>query len=99
MAHETGSWIYFTAQHPTARSPFVHYSSPRFRREGRRDVEKITNDFSALYSRLVAARRQDAQELHSKLITLRKEMEEKERLLAEKEATLERYRLEVGELN
>ena len=82
-----------------ARTPFIHYSSPRFRREGRQDLERITNEFSAMYTKLVAARRQDARELHSKLATLRKEVEEKERLLAEKDAVLQRYRLEVGELN
>jgi superfamily II RNA helicase len=82
-----------------ARSSFLHYSSPCFRREGRQDLERITNGFSALYSKLAAAGRQDAQELHGKLVTLRKEMEEKERLLGEKEAALERYRLEVGELH
>jgi hypothetical protein len=62
-------------------------------------LELISNDFATLYSRLIAARRQDAQELHRKVAALRQEMAQKELLLAEKEAALERYRLQVGELN
>jgi hypothetical protein len=86
-------------QHATARSPFIHYSSPRFRREARQDLEQISNEFAMLYSKLIATRRLDAQELHRNVTALWKEMAQKEMLLAETEAVLERYRLQVGELD
>lgn len=62
-------------------------------------METITNEFAALYSKLTAARRQDAQDLHRKVAALRKEMVQKELLLAQKEAVLEKYRLQIGELD
>ncbi|KAJ7029207.1 hypothetical protein C8F04DRAFT_1265087 [Mycena alexandri] len=68
VSHETGCWLYFTAQHTSAREPFLHFASPRIRREAKAEVEDITNRFNRLFLSLIAARNQETKELHKKLL-------------------------------
>ncbi|KAF8871837.1 hypothetical protein BD779DRAFT_1453439, partial [Infundibulicybe gibba] len=55
ISSETGCWLFFTAQHLTARAPFIHYSSPRILREGEEDIESIINQFNEIFAKLTAA--------------------------------------------
>ncbi|KAF8869959.1 hypothetical protein BD779DRAFT_1416544, partial [Infundibulicybe gibba] len=80
---ETGCWLFFTAQHVNARAPFFHYSSPRILREGREDIESIINQFSRIFTKLLAARRHDAQEMHVKLVEAQTKEAQTQRQLEE----------------
>ncbi|KAJ7617487.1 hypothetical protein DFH06DRAFT_945293, partial [Mycena polygramma] len=87
VSHETGCWLYFASQHVSARDPFLHYASPRIRREGRAEVQDITNQFNGLFLSLIAARNQDSKELHKKLqIAAAKEAVVEKELVAAREA-------------
>ncbi|KAK7020764.1 hypothetical protein VNI00_017583 [Paramarasmius palmivorus] len=55
LAEITGSWVHFSAQHPTASQPFIHYTSKRLR----------TNH--ELYQSLMTARRCDTTQLAAQL--------------------------------
>jgi hypothetical protein len=68
VSHETGCWLFLTAQHANSTSSFIHYTSPRLRRESRPEVTDLVSQFGKLFGSLLAARRQDAKELHSKLV-------------------------------
>ncbi|KAJ7129701.1 hypothetical protein C8R44DRAFT_85706 [Mycena epipterygia] len=65
---ETGCWLFFTAQHRSAKDPFLHYASRRIRNDAKKEVEGITNDFNSLFLNLIAARHQDSKEMHKKLL-------------------------------
>lgn len=58
-----------------ATDPFLHYSSPRLLKEGKKDIEQITNHFNRLFLTLIAARNEDSKEMHRKLLAV----EEKEK--------------------
>ncbi|KAJ7693705.1 hypothetical protein B0H17DRAFT_862983, partial [Mycena rosella] len=84
---ETGCYLFFTAQHVAAKDPFVHYSSPRIRREGKPEVEDITNQFNRLFLSLIAARNQTTKGLHQKLLVAQeKEAQVKKDLADAREA-------------
>ncbi|KAJ7740001.1 hypothetical protein DFH07DRAFT_965494 [Mycena maculata] len=68
VSQETGCWLFFTAQHMFAKEPFLHYASPRIRKEGRKEVEEITNNFNRLFLTLIAARNHESKEMHRKLL-------------------------------
>jgi hypothetical protein len=63
LSNETGCWLYFAAQHPTASSPFVHYSSPRIRRDAKPQLIEIQQQFLKIFSALQTSRRHEAMEL------------------------------------
>ncbi|KAJ6477492.1 hypothetical protein DFH09DRAFT_1108600 [Mycena vulgaris] len=67
LAQETSCWLFFTAQHVNANEPFLHYSSPRLLRDGKSDIEDITNEFNKLFISLSAARQREAFEMSKKL--------------------------------
>ncbi|KAF8881352.1 hypothetical protein BD779DRAFT_1445562 [Infundibulicybe gibba] len=92
ISSETGCWLFFTAQHLTARAPFIHYSSPRILREGEEDIESIINQFNEIFAKLTAARRHDAREMHVKLVEAQKEGVETRRQLEEVAAQAESSR-------
>lgn len=71
------------AQHGQARQPFLHYSSPRLRRDAQHQLEDIINRFQTLYSGLVSARRQDALEMHGQMLSAKAEAAEVQQKLAQ----------------
>jgi phage-related minor tail protein len=56
-----------TAQHPTAIKPYLHYASPRLRRDAKAQTSSITNQFHVVMSDLHRARYQNAFELRTQL--------------------------------
>jgi phage-related minor tail protein len=56
-----------TAQHPTAIKPYLHYASPRLRRDAKAQTSSITNQFHVIMSNLHRARYQNALELQTQL--------------------------------
>jgi hypothetical protein len=73
VSHETGCWLFLTAQHANSTSPFIHYTSPRLRRESKQEVAGLATEFGKLFGSLTTSRRQDAKELHLKLIASQEE--------------------------
>ncbi|KAJ7851598.1 hypothetical protein B0H14DRAFT_2355134, partial [Mycena olivaceomarginata] len=65
---ETGCWLHFSAQHLFAHGTFLHYTSPRFLREAKKDAEQIINHASRIYATLIAARNEESKEMHKQLI-------------------------------
>ena len=63
ISNETGCWLYFAAQHPTASAPFIHYASPRLRRDAKPQVTEIQQQLVKMFSALQTSRRQEAMEL------------------------------------
>ncbi|KAH6905371.1 hypothetical protein BKA70DRAFT_1108112, partial [Coprinopsis sp. MPI-PUGE-AT-0042] len=57
FAVQTGCWLYFAVQHPDSKSPFVHYSSHKLRREGASDLQVIHQEVGRTMSALVRADR------------------------------------------
>jgi F0F1-type ATP synthase membrane subunit b/b' len=57
----------------------VHYSSPRFRRDAKDELGKITNTFNTLISALIKARYHDAKELEKKLAAATQQAHEAQR--------------------
>ncbi|KAJ6611688.1 hypothetical protein B0H10DRAFT_1918575 [Mycena sp. CBHHK59/15] len=87
LSNETGCWLYFSAQHIFATEPFFHYASPRILKEGKKDVEQITNHFNRLFLTLIAARNEDSKEMHKKLLLVQEnEKVAKEALIASQTA-------------
>ena len=96
ISTETGCWLYLAAQHPNARLPFVHYSSPRFRRDAMAQVTEITNQFHAILSGLVRARYLSAMELQNKLNSANKTASEAKTALRIAEEALENKQKELN---
>ncbi|CAK5276916.1 unnamed protein product [Mycena citricolor] len=67
LSLETGCWLQLSAQHLFASGGFLHYTSPRLRKEAKPEVEKITTDLNRLYLKLIAARHQDTRAMQEKL--------------------------------
>ncbi|KAJ7065151.1 hypothetical protein B0H15DRAFT_794581, partial [Mycena belliarum] len=63
----TSCWLFLTAQHTHANEPFYHYSSPRLLRDGKAEIEQLTNGFHKLFAALLAARKKEAKALHLQL--------------------------------
>ncbi|KAJ7264969.1 hypothetical protein B0H12DRAFT_961889, partial [Mycena haematopus] len=66
---ETGCWLHFSAQHLFAQGGFLHYTSPRFLREAKKDAEQITNHLNRIYASLIAARNEESKEMHKRLLS------------------------------
>ncbi|KAJ7096215.1 hypothetical protein C8R44DRAFT_748752 [Mycena epipterygia] len=90
LSNETSCWLFVTAHHANAREPFYHYSSPRLLRDGRNDVEEITNQFNKLFLSLVAARNTEAAGLHKQLLESQEQQASTSRELATTSEALER---------
>ncbi|KAK7030570.1 hypothetical protein R3P38DRAFT_2774890 [Favolaschia claudopus] len=73
LSNETGCWLYFSTQHVFAQKPFLHYTSPRLLKEGKKDAEQITNHFNKLYASLIACRNEDSKQLHKRLVSAEEE--------------------------
>ncbi|KAK7034478.1 hypothetical protein VNI00_012325 [Paramarasmius palmivorus] len=67
LAEITGSWIHFSAQHPTASQPFIHYTSKRLRTEGGELLDNLHQANHELYQLLMTARRCDTTQLAAQL--------------------------------
>jgi hypothetical protein len=76
LSVETGCWLYIGAQHVTASMPFIHYASPRLRREALEDLNLIHNQFNKTINSLLAARRKDALILANSLADTQKQLAE-----------------------
>ncbi|EDR02739.1 uncharacterized protein LACBIDRAFT_307933 [Laccaria bicolor S238N-H82] len=102
LAYASGAWIFFTAHYPTARRDFIHYSSPKLRKDAREDIERITNDFDTIFDSLMTSRRAEAYSRHAELRAKVQEKEEslkqKEAELNEKNAKLEQWEREAADL-
>ncbi|KAJ3574492.1 hypothetical protein NP233_g1719 [Leucocoprinus birnbaumii] len=86
---ETNSWIYLAGQHPTARQPFIHYVSPRLRKEGGVNLDKVHTHISHLMRSLRDTRRQEAVDLGVELVQTQERLGEAERAVHEKEKQLQ----------
>ncbi|KAJ7753388.1 hypothetical protein DFH07DRAFT_774138 [Mycena maculata] len=96
VSQETGCWLFFTAQHMFAKEPFLHYASPRIRKEGRKEVEEITNNFNRLFLTLIAARNHESKEMHRKLLAAEeKEADAQKELQAAREGE-QRHEVEMA---
>ncbi|KAF7327471.1 hypothetical protein MKEN_00325500 [Mycena kentingensis (nom. inval.)] len=101
-ATETGCWLQISAQHPFASGAFIHYSSPRLRKEGKSDIVRLTNEFQTMYSGLMAARHRESRDMYGRMVAAETtEKEAREALsasrAAEREAT-DRLRERENEL-
>jgi phage-related tail protein len=67
LSTETSCWLFIAAQHTHAEGSFYHYTSPRLLREGKSDIEDITNQFNKLFAKIQAARLTDALAMHKRL--------------------------------
>jgi hypothetical protein len=72
ISHETGCWLFLAAQHPNATKPYLHYTSPRLRRDAMPQTTAITNQFHGLMTDLHRARYQNAFELQTELAQAQK---------------------------
>ncbi|KAK7028891.1 hypothetical protein VNI00_014815 [Paramarasmius palmivorus] len=75
LAHETGCWLYLSAQLPTANVPFTHFTSERLRAEGGAIMDEIHDASDRLYDSLMSARRRDNAQLASEIIKANRDRE------------------------
>ncbi|KAK7019227.1 hypothetical protein VNI00_018127 [Paramarasmius palmivorus] len=73
LAHETGCWLYISAQLPTSNVPFTHFSSERLRAEGGTILDEVHDASDRMYDTLVSARRRDNAQLASEIIHANRE--------------------------
>ncbi|KAJ7849342.1 hypothetical protein B0H13DRAFT_1869607 [Mycena leptocephala] len=97
LAQETSCWLFFSAQHINANEAFLHYSSPRLVKEGRKEVEDLTNDFNKLYINLMAARQRNAAEMSKKLQAAEEKQASTSKALDEAAQELETARKDAAE--
>ena len=86
---ETCCWLVVLAQHPNAANHFIHYESPRLRREAKNNTKELLENFNIIISSLMSARRRDAVEMGKALA-----LAEKQKSDAEAEAEGSRQALE-----
>jgi len=98
------------AQHPNASGQFIHYASPRLRREAKSDTQHLVNQFHVVINGLISARRKDALELGKALAQANQIIQDTQaeaeaasqelglrtRELEEKEALIARYKSMLG---
>ncbi|KAK7045786.1 hypothetical protein VNI00_007187 [Paramarasmius palmivorus] len=85
LAEDTGAWVHFSAQHPTANEPFIHFTSRRLRTEGGELLDNLHQANHQLYTSLMTARRCDTSQLAAKLASANEELA---RVNAEAEAKI-----------
>jgi len=99
LSKETGAWLFFGAQHTSARCGVLSYALPRICHEAQVEVGELATDFNAVVSTLLRACRSDAVALQKRLEEItaaRKVAEEEARRGAEK---LTQYREQYGNLD
>ncbi|KAK7018642.1 hypothetical protein VNI00_018353 [Paramarasmius palmivorus] len=74
FAEATGAWVHFSAQHPTATQPFMHFTSTRLRLEGGEMLDTLHEANHNLYSSLMTARRCDTTQLAGQLARANEEL-------------------------
>ncbi|KAK7042939.1 hypothetical protein VNI00_008676 [Paramarasmius palmivorus] len=104
LAEDTGAWVHFSAQHPTANEPFIHFTSKRLRTEGGELLDNLHQANHQLYTSLMSARRCDTSQLAAKLAQANKELArvnaEAEAKIAEaKQAAAVEVELKLAEAN
>jgi hypothetical protein len=87
--------MFVAAQHPNATSPFVHYTSPRLRRDAKGDAQRLVNEFQVLMNGLIHARRRDALELAKTLEKANIQKEEAEAKLRAVQEAMHRQKAEL----
>ncbi|KAJ3562490.1 hypothetical protein NP233_g9535 [Leucocoprinus birnbaumii] len=90
LAHQTGCWIYLAAQHTTAVNPFVHYVSPRLKREGASQLNQIHAQVSKLMRSLIESRRAAVTEKNMELEETQAKLDDASKQLMEQEKKLQR---------
>jgi predicted short-subunit dehydrogenase-like oxidoreductase (DUF2520 family) len=107
---ETSCWLIVAAQHPNASAPFIHWESPRIRRDAKDDAKDIIKRFNMTITSLMNARRQDALEMGKALAEAQKRGEDaeveaessrqalkkQESELAAKDAIITKYKMILG---
>ncbi|PPR07645.1 hypothetical protein CVT26_001660 [Gymnopilus dilepis] len=96
LSTETGCWLYFGAQHTTAREGAISYVSPRFCREAREQAERIATDFNTTAAHLSTARRVEAVQLSEKLAEVERQRRAAEASFQEAQATIAEYKRRLG---
>ncbi|PPQ69412.1 hypothetical protein CVT26_002450 [Gymnopilus dilepis] len=91
LSTETGCWLFFAAQHVTAREGAISYASPRLRREALEQAERIATDFNTTAARLRTSRRVEA-------VQLSEQLEEVERQRLAAEAAFQEAKARIAEL-
>jgi hypothetical protein len=61
---------------------YLHYTSPRFLKEAKKDAEQIINHFNQIFASLMAARHQDTKNMHKRLLLAEKDQEASSAALA-----------------
>ncbi|KAJ7846403.1 hypothetical protein B0H14DRAFT_2305619, partial [Mycena olivaceomarginata] len=56
VSEETSCWLHFSAQHMFGQGGYLHYTSPHFLKEAKKDAEQIINHFNQIFASLMAAR-------------------------------------------
>jgi uncharacterized protein YbcC (UPF0753/DUF2309 family) len=87
--------LFVAAQHPNATGHFVHYESPRLRRDAKEDTKQLINQFNVVISGLINARRKDALEMGKALAKADKEAESSRQALAQREVELREQHDEI----
>ncbi|TFK17131.1 hypothetical protein FA15DRAFT_605677, partial [Coprinopsis marcescibilis] len=60
LSTRTGCWMYFAIQHPSSRSPFIHFASRKLVNEAGELVEEFHKDVSRPMSAVMRADRQSS---------------------------------------
>ncbi|KAF8155381.1 hypothetical protein K438DRAFT_357386 [Mycena galopus ATCC 62051] len=68
VSEETGCWLHVSAQHMFGQGGYLHYTSPRFLKEAKKDAEQIINHFNQTFASLMAARNQESKNMHQRLL-------------------------------
>jgi hypothetical protein len=102
--------LFVAAQQPNSASQFIHYTSPRLRRDAKTDMQHIINQFGILINGLTNARRREALELGKALAqateaaeaaeaeaqATRQALAQQTTEMAQKDALLAQYRSRLG---
>jgi glycogen debranching enzyme len=54
---------------------YLHYTSPRFLKEAKKDAEQIINHFNQTFASLMAARHQETKNMHKRLLLAEEDKE------------------------
>ncbi|EAU81813.1 hypothetical protein CC1G_10416 [Coprinopsis cinerea okayama7 len=67
ISTRTGCWLYLAMQHPASRTPFVHFTSRKLRKDAPEHVRKIHNEVRLTMNALTRADRRARVEVESEL--------------------------------
>jgi hypothetical protein len=91
--------MFFAAQHPSGTSPFIHYSSPRLRKDAKEDTQRLVNDFGIMVKGLLHARRKDALELGKTLAKANDTVERAKAEAKEMREAMQNQQTELAKMN